>query len=167
MKPASLSARVTVLLTIVALLVLGGGAKLMDWRIDHAMASRFRQDLLSQARALGNMVALEQGVPAGRAATGLTGGDSWYELRCDGAPVRRSDPPPPAVPKGWPDDTDSQPRFARLGHHEHHLESVRLSFPRPVGEDDEGHIAANAAPATCRLLFLQDRHSLDQLLLAI
>ena len=168
-RPASLSARVTVLLAIVCLLVLGGGAKLMDWRIDHEMASRFRADLLSQARTLGNMVALEQDAPTSRLAAGLPGGDgdSWYELRCDGAAPRRSDPPPPAVPKGWPDDTGPQPRFARLGHHEHHLDSVRLSFPRPVGEDDEGHIAANAAPATCRLLFLQDRHSLDQLLLAI
>ena len=35
MRPASLSARLTVMLAIVCLLVLGGGAKLMDWRIDH------------------------------------------------------------------------------------------------------------------------------------
>ena len=168
MKPASLSARVTVLLAVVCLLVLGGGAKLMDWRIDHEMASRFRQDLLGQARALGNMAALEQDVPAGHVATGLpgSGGDSWYELRCDGAAPQRSDPPPPAVPPGWPDDTGPQPRFARLGHREHHLDSVRLSFPRPAGEEDDAR-ATTAAPATCRLLFVQDRHSLDQLLLAI
>ncbi len=164
MRPTSLSARVTVLLAIVCLLVLGGGAKLMDWRIDHEMASRYRQDLLSQAHALGNMVALEQDVPAGHLADGLPAGDSWYELRCDGAPVQRSDPPPPAVPKGWPDDVGPRPRFARLGQHEHHLDSVRLSFARPVGEDDG---ARAAAPATCRLLFVQDRHTLDQLLLAI
>jgi len=167
MKPASLSARVTVLLAIVCLLVLGGGARLMDWRIDHELASRFRQDLLGQARALGNMVALEQDAPAGRPVTGLPGGGSWYELRCDGSAPQRSDPPPPAVPKGWPDDTGSQPRFARLGHHEHHLDSVRLSFPRPAGEDDDASAIVATAPATCRLLFVQDRHSLDQLLLAI
>jgi len=167
MRPASLSARVTLLLAVVCLLVLGGGARLMDWRIDHEMASRFRQDLLSQAHALGNMVALEQDVPAGHAAGGLPNGDSWYELRCDGAPVQRSDPPPPAVPAGWPDDVGRQPRFARLGHHEHHLDSVRLSFARPVAEDDDARVAGTAAPATCRLLFVQDRHALDQLLLAI
>ena len=58
MRPASLSARVTLLLAIVCLLVLGGGAKLMDWRIDHELASHFHRGLLSQARALGNMAAL-------------------------------------------------------------------------------------------------------------
>lgn len=166
MRPASLSARVTVLLAIVCLLVLGGGAKLMDWRIDHELASRFRQDLLGQARALGNMLALEQDVPAGHAATGLTGGDDWYELRCDGAPVQRSSPPPPAVPPGWPDDAGPQPRYARLGRHARHLESVRLSFPRPASADDDAY-AGGTAPATCRLLYVQDRHALDQLLLAI
>lgn len=158
MRPSSLSSRVTVLLAIVCLLVLGGGAKLMDWRIDHELASHFHRDLLSQARALGNMAALEQEAPAGHVLGRLPGGDSWYELRCGGAAPQRSDPPPPAVPQGWPDDVSPQPRFARLGHHEHHLDSVRLSFARPAG---------TAAPATCRLLFVQDRHSLDQLMLAI
>lgn len=159
MRPASLSARVTLLLAIVCLLVLGGGAKLMDWRIDHELASRFHADLLGQARALGNVIALEQDASAGRVLTGLPGGgNSWYELRCDGAAVQHSNPPPPAVPKGWPDDTGPQPRFARLGHHEHHLDSVRLSFARPAG---------TAAAASCRLLFVQDRRSLDQLMLAI
>jgi signal transduction histidine kinase len=164
-KPTSLSSRVTVLLAIVCLLVLGGGARLMDWRIDHELAGRFRQDLLGQARALGNMVALEQEAPAGRVAAGLPGGDgdSWYELRCDGFAPQHSDPPPPALPAGWPRDTGPQPRFARLGRGERHLDSVRLSFIRPGGDSD----AHTAAPATCRLLFVQDRHSLDQLLLAI
>ncbi|MEW9571260.1 ATP-binding protein [Rhodanobacter sp. Si-c] len=167
MKPASLSARVTVLLAIVCLLVLGGGAKLMDWRIDHELASHFHRGLLSQARALGNMAALEEGA-AGHAVRGLPGGDSWYELRCDGAATQRSDPPPPAVPQGWPDDVGPQPRFARLGHHEHHLDSVRLSFPRPTGGNSiAGPAAGPTATASCQLLFVQDRHSLDQLMLAI
>lgn len=161
MKLTSLSARVTVLLAIVCLLVLGGGAKLMDWRIDHELASRFHQDLLSQARALGNMVALEQDASAGHVVTGPHTGGNWYELRCDGAAAQRSDPPPPAVPPGWPDATGPQPRFARLGHH---LYAVQLSFARPAGEDAD---AGTAAPAMCRLLFVQDRHSLDELMLAI
>ncbi|MEW9624900.1 sensor histidine kinase [Rhodanobacter geophilus] len=161
MRPTSLSARVTLLLAIVCLLVLGGGAKLMDWRIDHELASHFHRGLLSQARALGDMAALEQEVPAGHAISRLPGGDSWYELRCDGAAPQRSDPPPPAAPQGWPDDPGPQPRFARLGHHERHLDSVRLSFPRPAGEDGA------RTTGLCRLLFVQDRRSLDQLMLAI
>jgi signal transduction histidine kinase len=156
-RPASLSSRVTVLLAIVCLLVLGGGAKLMDWRIDHELSTRFHQSLLDQARALGNMVAQEQATPAGHVVASPADDDSWYELRCDGATPQRSDPPPPATPSGWPDDVGAQPRFARLGHHEHHLDTVRLSFARP----------GNASPATCRLLFVQDRHSLDELMLAI
>lgn len=164
MKPASLSSRVTVLLAIVCLLVLGGGARLMDWRIDHELASSFRQDLLGQARALGSMAALEQDMP-----TSLPGsnGNSWYDLRCDGSAPQHSNPPPPAVPPGWPGDTGPQPRFDRLGHHEHHLDSVRLSFPRPAAEDDGARAIGTTRPATCRLLFVQDRHSLDRLLLAI
>ncbi|MBA2077584.1 HAMP domain-containing sensor histidine kinase [Rhodanobacter sp. PCA2] len=167
MKPSSLSARVTLLLAVVCLLVLGGGARLMDWRIDHELATRFRADLLSQARAVGNMAALEQDGPADRAVPGLAGGDTWYELRCDGATPQFSDPPPPASPRGWPEDAGPQPRFARLGRHDHHLESVRLSFPHPPGEDGDARAAGTGAHATCRLLFMQDRHSLDELLLAI
>lgn len=157
MKPASLSARVTVLLAIVCLLVLGGGAKLMDWRIDHELSNRFHQNLLDQARALGTMLAQEQVAPSGHIVAGPAGDDTWYELRCDGAAPQRSDPPPPAVPRGWPGDVDAKPRYARLGHHEHHLDTVRLSFARP----------GSATPADCRLLFVQDRHSLDELMLAI
>ncbi|MBD8880630.1 hypothetical protein IHE49_09050 [Rhodanobacter sp. 7MK24] len=156
MKPASLSARVTVLLAIVCLLVLGGGAKLMDWRIDHELSSRFHQNLLDQARALGSMLAQEQAAPSGHVVAGPAGDDAWYELRCDGTPPQRSDPPPPAVPQGWPDNVDAKPRYARLGHHQHHLDTVRLSFARP----------GSTAPGTCRLLFVQDRHSLDELMLA-
>ena len=129
-------------------------AKLMNWRIDHELASRFHQSLLDQARALGNIVAQKQ---AGRIVAAPAGDDTWYDLRCDGAAPERSKPPPPAVPKGWLDDVDAPPCFARLGHHRHHLDTVRLSFARP----------GNASPATCRLLFVQDRHSLDALMLAI
>ena len=154
MRLASLSARVTVLLAIVCLLVLGGGSKLMDWRTDHELDSRFRQSLLDQARALGTLVAQER---SGRIVAAPTGDDTWYELRCDGEAPRYSDPPPPAVPHGWPGDVDATPRFARLGHHEHHLDTVRLSFAHPGG----------GAASACRLLFVQDRHSLDALMLAI
>lgn len=156
MKPASLSARVTLLLAIVCLLVLGGGAKLMDWRIDHELATRFHHSLLDQARALGAMLAQEQAAPSGHIVTGPVGDDTWYELRCGDAAPQRSNPPPPAIPDGWPDDVDATPRYARLGHHQHHLDTVRLSFTRPD----------SATPTTCRLLFVQDRHSLDELMLA-
>ncbi|BFI95345.1 MAG: hypothetical protein RSP_08550 [Rhodanobacter sp.] len=154
MKPASLSARVTVLLAVVCLLVLGGGAKLMDWRIDHELANRSRRSLLEQARELGDMLAREQPAPPPHGAASPAGDGTWYELRCQGYPPQRSDPPPPAVPRGWPDDVDARPRYARLAHH---LETVRLELARSGG----------APSAGCRLLFVQDRHSLDELMLAI
>lgn len=167
MKPASLSTRITLLLAAVCLIVLGSGAKWMDWRIDHEMASRFHQDLLTHARALGELLAQEPETSTDRLAPDLPGGDGdrWYELRCDRLPVLRSNPPPPSSPKGWPDAVSAQPRFARLKHHDHHLDTVRFSFVRPADGDDDSH--ATSTPTTCRMLYVQDRHSLDELLLAI
>ncbi len=85
MKPASLSARISTLLVVTSLLVLGGGSKLMDWRIDHEMEKRFEQNLLTQARTLSSTVELEQDATSGghgqHLEAGVPGSDSptYYE----------------------------------------------------------------------------------------
>ncbi|MDE2307433.1 MAG: hypothetical protein KGJ97_03960 [Xanthomonadaceae bacterium] len=174
MRPASLSARITLLLVVTSLLVLGGGARLMDWRIDHEMDSRFQQNLLTQAGALSTMLQMEQDeVPAQRPHPGVLGGDSptFYELRCDGMPLLRSSPPPPAVPAGWPQEAaGAKPQFARVQHGRQHLGSVRFAFlSRPADYTDDRHpdiSRGDVKPRKCVLLFEQDRQAIDQLLLA-
>ncbi|MHB1273540.1 MAG: ATP-binding protein [Rhodanobacter sp.] len=176
MRSASLSARITLLLVVTSLLVLGGGAQLMDWRIDHEMESRFQQSLLTQAGALSTMIQLEQDeTPRDQSLhpqVGVLGGDSpaYYDLRCDGAPPLHSTPPPPIAPAGWPEQTSSQPSFARLEHGGQHLGSVRFTFiPAPNGDAEDLRTRPPRdvkAPRQCTLLFEQDRRAIDQLLLA-
>ena len=193
MKPASLSARISTLLVVTSLLVLGGGSKLMDWRIDHEMEKRFEQNLLTQARTLSSTVELEQDATSGghsrRLEAGVLGGDSltYYELRCDGVPSLRSTPSPPITPADWPQAAGPQPRFARLHHADQFLGSVQLSFPAdsdsskapvlgsvppsfPADSDRSKASGTNGqqhAPRTCALLFEQDRHALHQIDLAV
>ncbi|TAM62622.1 MAG: hypothetical protein EPN49_03915 [Rhodanobacter sp.] len=176
MRLASLSARITLLLVVTSLLVLGGGARLMDWRIDHEMESRFQQNLLTQAGALSTMLQMEQDeVPSDwgpRPHPGMLGGDgpTFYELRCDDMPLLRSSPPPPAIPAGWPQEASAKPRFARLQHGRQQLGSVQFAFTsRPVEYTDGQHpdiSRGGMKPRKCVLLFEQDRRAIDQLLLA-
>ena len=179
MRPASLSTRISLLLVVTSLLLLGGGGRWMDWRIDRAMEGRFRQNLLTQATALSTMIALEQdalgAAHAVQPQTGILSGDgrTYYELRCDGMPPLRSQPPVPLIPAGWPQLTDKQPRFARLQRDDRDLGTVQYSFlsaaPENAGEDTDEHDAAprSAGPRPCRLLFAQDRHAIDQMMLAV
>ena len=179
MRPASLSTRISLLLVVTSLLLLGGGGRWMDWRIDRAMEGRFRQNLLTQATALSTMIALEQdalgAAHAVQPQTGILSGDgrTYYELRCDGMPPLRSQPPVPLIPAGWPQLADRQPRFARLQRDDRDLGTVQYSFlsaaPENAGEDTDEHDAAprSAGPRPCRLLFAQDRHAIDQMMLAV
>jgi signal transduction histidine kinase len=183
MKPASLSARISMLLVVTSLLVLGGGSKLMDWRIDHEMESRFQQNLLTQANALASQLSstieLEQGATTGgrtqRLEAGVLGGDSrtYYELRCEGMPVQRSTPPPPIAPADWPHAAGPQPRYARLHLADQYLGSVQLAFSANLGENggsdspQRATTGASDVPRACLLLFEQDRHAIYQIELAI
>jgi signal transduction histidine kinase len=177
MKPASLSARITTLLVVTSLLVLGGGARLMDWRVDHELESRFRQNLLTQASALSTMIQLEQDEAPGdqrqHPHAGLLGGDSptFYEVRCEGAPPLHSTPSPPVSPPEWARQTDSQPRFADLRRADQQLGSVRFAFTLAPDEHNDKS-ASRSAPIfqgnrACALLFEQDRSTTNEILLAI
>lgn len=172
MKTPSLSTRITLLLIITSLLVMGGGAQLMDWRIDHAMGDRFRENLLTQAQALTTVIEFEREDASGVRHTWLprtslfaAAGHAWYEIRCAGLPPQRSDPPPPVMPVNWPDAANGKPRFQGLSHGGGQLGSVMFTFRAPVGDAQAGNVGQPAHD--CRLLFEQDRHPFDQMLLAI
>ena len=157
MKPPSLAARITLLLVGTSLAVLGGGALLMDWRIDRAMESRYRENLLTQAQALTTVVEIEQAAGEPQQPAGLLGeSDGWYELRCEGLAPQRSTPPPPAVPAGWPQIAGTTPRFVNLHHGSGRLGAVMFAFQEPS--------ATRPPTRRCTLLFMQDRRAFDRLL---
>lgn len=161
MKRPSLAARITLLLVATSLALLGGGALLMDWRIDRAMEARFRENLLAQAQALTTVVEIEQAAGSPHAPPGLLAGDgrAWYQLRCAGLPDQHSSPPPPAMPADWPQAAGATPRFVNLRHGHGRLGAVMFAFQAP---------AATGPPTrNCALLFMQDRHTFDRLLTAL
>jgi signal transduction histidine kinase len=172
MRATSLSARISALLLVTSLIVLGGGAMLMDWRIDHEMEARYRETLLAQARAAAAVVELERGAPGGDSAArppaSLFGGEgqAYYELRCSGAPPVRSDPAPPVLPDGWPDATGAQPQYSRLKYHGKRLGSVMFAFRGEPGESAAGN-GATRDTRHCALLFQQDRRPFEQILIAL
>jgi len=96
-KPASLSARITLLLVLTSLVVLGAGSKWMDWRIDHAMENRFEQNLLTQALTLRTAVQMEADASLHQQLLTpshlLNGTDpTYYQVQCPGMPPLRSSP---------------------------------------------------------------------------
>lgn len=180
-KLASLSARITTLLVFTSLVVFGGGARMMDWRVDHELESRFQQNLLTQANTLSTMVQLEQDEvlsdASQRRRPGVLGANAmtYYELRCDGMPPLRSTPPPLATPPDWPNHTSTLPRFSTLKHADQHLGAVQFAFS--VSADDPPDAPTQTAtrpspgigkpPRRCALLFEQDRSTTNEIMLAI
>lgn len=162
-KPRSLSTRVTLLLGVITLVVLGAGSKWMDWRIDHAMQARFQQNVLYQALALRAMVqaggSARAHAPLPTYAGSIHRGDAtFYEVDCAGRAPERSAPALPTLPDGWPDSATDTPRFTTRHHHRAHLVFVQFRFDAATAG-----AAANAA-TPCRLVFAQDRSAMDELL---
>jgi signal transduction histidine kinase len=159
-KRPSLATRITLLLVATSLALLGGGALLMDWRIDRAMEARFRENLMAQAQALTTLVEIEQAAGSSRPPPGLLAGDrAWYELRCAGLPTQHSSPRLPAIPADWPRAAGATPHFVDLRHGHGRFGAVMFAFEAP---------AVRGPPMrTCALLFMQDRATFDRLLTAL
>lgn len=173
MMLGSLSNRVTLLLLVTGLAVMGAGALLMDWRMDDELESKYQQTLLAQARTLAALIELEQDTPDSYSRASLLAGEipAQYELRCPGLPPLRSDPPPTEVPPGWPAGARPEPRFAVLEAHGAPLGSVMFTFDMSVGvarDRANGSGRRAAMPMrTCALLYQQDRRPFEQILLTL
>ncbi len=179
-RPTSLSARITLLLVLISLVVLGAGSKWMDWRIDHAMERSFEQNLLTQALTLRTAIQMEAQAPLREQVLtpshALNGTDpTYYQVQCPGAPPLSSNPPLPTRPQGWSDDAPRTPRFETVRHEHTHLVFVQFGFAaaaEPGGGADSPvatntNIARPDAQGMCMLLFAQDRHAMDELLATI
>ncbi len=169
----SLSNRVTLLLLVTGLAVMGAGALLMDWRMDDELESKYQQTLLAQARTLAALVELEQDTPDSYSRASQLAGEipALYELRCPGMPPLRSDPAPVEVPPGWPAGARPEPRFDVLEAHDAPLGSVMFTFDMSVGvarDRANGSGRRAAMPMrTCALLYQQDRRPFEQILVTL
>lgn len=173
MTLGSLSNRITLLLLVTGLAVMGAGALLMDWRMDDELEAKYQQTLLAQARTLAALVELEEDAPDSYSRASLLAGETpaLYELRCPGWPPLRSDPAPTAVPAGWPAGARPEPRFSRVVAGGVPLGSVMFTFDMTVSvaRDRIGGSGRRAAASlrTCALLYQQDRRPFEQILLAL
>lgn len=160
---ASLSGRITLLLLVTALLLLGGGSLVMDHQVDHALEHRIRQDLLSQAsEVIETLQAEPKGPPSSEAppASLLGHGAYFYTIRCEGHEWLHSATPPPMLPARWPGGAAATPHIGEeVLPGRRHLGWVMQAFtlPAPAG-------ATSAASRTCRLLLMQDHSRLEAIM---
>lgn len=185
MKPRSLSRRITALLLGSSVVILGAGSRLMDWRIDSELERRFNQELLTQAQALIAPIVVEpdrmEPDTASWLPLGMVGGDSkvFYLIRCGDTELAQSTPPPPQLPAGWGRPWhEGALAFSQLGNGwNRHLGSVMLDFQAPLGQgwgvDEDARERAWASsrvrpmPRQCRILLVQSRHQLNQILVSV
>ena len=172
LRPRSLSGRITLLLLVTSLLLLGGGSLVMDHQVDHELEHRFRQGLLAQAQSL--IVSLQtdssqpQAPSTGKWPTGLPGSDKFsYSVHCGGREWLHSSTPLPSHPPGWPADATTTPRLGEtIQSSRRHVGWVMLAFDL---SPDTGPAPRALAPAAssmraCRLLLMQDRSRLDEVM---
>lgn len=174
----SLSGRIALLLGMATVLFLGAAALLMDHMVDADMSRRFDDNLLSQARTLAALVDTGPGQVimggAGRFRSRLLASEApaAYAIRCAEGSAAYSKPAPRQFPPGWDVQAQQQPVFADFDADGHAQRAVWFSF-RADGPDGDG--VAGETPATpgadaaddCRMVFMQPRAELDEILIAI
>jgi signal transduction histidine kinase len=149
--------RLALLLGLLALVVFGAAARIVDWRADSEMRQRFDASLLARAQSLAALVSIQNGhvtVAPDTAATAVLprdGGPGRYAITCNGAPIAHSAEIPPALTAG------REPRFghARIAAG-YTLRIVALRFA-PVGQPA-------ASVPDCELRYALDRGPLEQIL---
>lgn len=174
-RTRSLSGRITLLLLVTSLLLLGGGSLVMDHKVDHELEHRFRQGLLAQAQNLIVSLQTDASNPrapsAGEWSTGLPGSDKFsYSVHCGGREWLHSKAPLPSHPAGWPAGATTTPRLGKtLQADRQHVGWVMLAFDLSPGASPAMQPAAHPASSmqSCRLLLMQDRSRLDEVMLNI
>lgn len=168
MKRASLSGRVTLLLGIAAVVILGAAALAMDQLVDAQVGRRMDAGVLAQARALESLVGIGpagldlEGVRRGHRPA-LTGGAAVYwTLRCVDGSTADSDPAPPGAPADWLRRVGTQPAYADVRAGKALLRAVWFRFD--AGRVTGAHAAGTVA---CNLLLMRPRTELDAILTTI
>lgn len=167
MKARTLTGRITFLLGLTTVILLGGAAVLMDQLVDAEMQQRFDADLLTQAGALAAWVEIDGPDRLRKGASDtlqlpskiLTGGaEGAYAVHCDDGFDLHSNPPPRDYPPGWPGRAMPSPAYADVHVDGALLRAVRFDFA--MASD-------GAAGGSCRLILMQPRATMDSILLTI
>lgn len=177
MKMHSLSGRIALWLGVVTVMILGAAAMAMDRMVDAEMSRRFDDGLLAQAQTLTALVNIgAHGLDMddiGRVRPHLLTGRASvaYAIRCADGSTTHSEPAPARYPSGWASAATAQPVFANIDVAGHALRAVWFRFN--AGYDSEqgtplrGAAGQVAAADACRVVVMQSRDELDEILTAI
>jgi signal transduction histidine kinase len=178
-KTRSLSGRIALLLGTATVLFLGAAALLMDHMVDADMSQRFDDNLLSRARTLAALVDVGPDRPdvtgGGRFRSRLLASEAAaaYAIRCSEGSAMYSNPAPARYPSDWNAQAQATPTFADIDTAGHAQRAVWFSFRADAPDDGGGAPATAPAPPdaaaadVCRMIFMQPRTELDEILIAI
>jgi signal transduction histidine kinase len=172
-KPHSLSGRIALLLCTATVLVLGAAALFMDHMVDADMGRRFDDNLLSRARTLATLVdtgsdRVVMGV-GGRFRSRLLASEvpAVYAIHCAAGGAIYSQPAPARYPPDWATLAQRQPTFADLDIAGQAQRAVWFSFRADGPTGNGGETPGPDTADGCRMVFMQPRAELDEILFAI
>ena len=167
MKRLSLSGRITWLLGLAAVVILGAAAFTMDHLVDAEMGQRMDDAVLAQARMLASLVnAGPEGLDMDvvkqprRQLLASRAADFW-SVHCADGSTTTSRPPPPDYPVHWLRDAHEQPTFANVSAASGTLRAVWFRFQTDAGGRSE---TASNATLACSVVYLHSRSELDEIL---
>lgn len=172
MKTFSLTARVTVLVCVAIVLLLGAASMLMDRMVDRQLQQHFDAELLDQARMLESLVrdgpesTSEMRSAIMQRPRQWHGAPASWAVQCSGQAAMTSDPAPRSYPSSWMRNARSQPSYADLATDSGSFRAVWFDFTF-VDTRDHAAVSTRSSPAACRLIFLRSRVSLDDTLVTI
>ncbi|MGP1664788.1 MAG: sensor histidine kinase [Rhodanobacter sp.] len=175
MKKHSLSTRITLLLGISTVLIIGAAAVVMDSMVDTEMMRRFDDSLLSQASTLTTLATLGSArtvvEDANQATQGLLDGETTaaYAIQCASGHQIHSNPAVPLYPPNWMTDRASESEFTDINANGETWRTLQLRFNAwPERPHDASTLAPiSTSPDPCRLLLMQPRTEVDEILTTV
>ncbi|MDN5924905.1 MAG: hypothetical protein L0H70_07890, partial [Xanthomonadales bacterium] len=171
MNLPSLSSRLAWLVGIAVVLILGTAALLMDHLVDASMGQRFDANLLTKANTVASLVELgTHGAvidPGSRFGTHLLSSEepASYIFDCNDGSTLISKPAPLRQLAHWRDTAQAQAQFADIAVPGKPQRAVWFSFRINAAAPNTS--STDLDQASCRLLFMQPRVELDDILTAI